>query len=228
MGPVRNLSENDVERLLAGHAPGADDPRLEEIAGFVRALVAAVPEPAAAPDPALIARLADAAAAGGSAAAAPRRGRARGRLRSRTRLIGRAAIAAATVPALFAALAFAGVTLPVPADDAFEELGLELPNQATDDDADDAVAPGNKAAANKKGSNGKGEATRRSNRKAYGPSRAARQNPPGNAVRRGPNPTPGTPPGKPESTPSGSSDADGNGAAGKAFGQANKNAAGIK
>jgi hypothetical protein len=53
----------------------------------------------------------------------------------------RVAIAIALVPLLTAGLAVAGVKLPAAADDAFESVGVELPNQAASDDGGDA-APG--------------------------------------------------------------------------------------
>jgi hypothetical protein len=213
MGLPRTLSENDVERLLAGRAPADGDPSLEEVAVFVRALGAAVPEATDDPDPALISRLAETAAAGAGSPYV--HFSVAGKRRSPARLVARVGIAAAMVPALFAGLAYAGVNLPGPADDAFDSVGLELPNQSDSAASDDA--PGDKggsdatAADDKKDSNGKGEANRRTNRKAYGPSRSAQPNPPANAVRRGPNPSPGTPPGKPDSLPSTGSNAGGNG-----------------
>jgi hypothetical protein len=50
------------------------------------------------------------------------------------------------------------------------------------------------------GGQGKGQTTRRSRRVAQGPVNAE-LNPPGEARRRGPNPSPGTPPGKPDFVP---------------------------
>jgi hypothetical protein len=57
--------------------------------------------------------------------------------------IARVGIAIALVPLLSAGLAFAGVSLPGPANDAFESVGVELPNQAAPDGDDDSgAAPG--------------------------------------------------------------------------------------
>jgi len=227
MALPRNISENDLERLLTGRAPAAGDSSLEEVAAFVRALNLAVPEATGDPDPALITRLADAAGASASAPA-PGPGHARTRTRrSPAGLIARVGIAAAMVPVLFAGLAVAGVTLPGPASDAFDRLGLELPNQS-DSAADGAGDQGATSSADdQKDSSGKGEAIRRSKRKAYGPSRSARQNPPGNAIRRGPNPTPGTYRGKPDSLPSAESNAGGNDG-GNAIGHSKKSATGTE
>jgi hypothetical protein len=207
MGRIRTLTDGEVERLLSGRATAAGDARLEQLAAFVRGLGATVPRGGVSPDPVLITRLADAAAGGaGAPVAAPERLRTRGRRRLRAGLIARVGIAVAMVPVLFAGLAVAGVTLPGPARDAFDRLGLELPNQASDDSADDNGSGSDggegKSADDPQSSNGKGEVNRRAKRKAYGPSGSARPNPPGKAVRRGPNPTPGTPRGKPQSSPS--------------------------
>jgi hypothetical protein len=61
--------------------------------------------------------------------------------RRRLALAARIAFAVALLPLLSAGLAVAGVTLPGPAQSAFERVGIELPNQAgggeaTDDDGD--------------------------------------------------------------------------------------------
>jgi hypothetical protein len=49
--------------------------------------------------------------------------------RSRRWLVARVAIAVALIPLLLAGLAFAGVTVPTPARDAFHSVGITLPNQ---------------------------------------------------------------------------------------------------
>ncbi|HET8592315.1 MAG TPA: hypothetical protein VFL56_01510 [Solirubrobacterales bacterium] len=109
---------------------------MNEVALFQSALRAAVPTQ---PDPLigaeLVPRLAEIArtassAAGGpehavSAAPAPRR--------SRRLLVARVGIAAATIPLLLAGLAIAGVTVPDAARTAFETVGVELPNQPSDE-----------------------------------------------------------------------------------------------
>jgi hypothetical protein len=206
------MSENEIERLLAGRGPASGDPRLEEVATFVRALSATVPEPAPEPDPALISLIARLAETGPTrstlTAEATQATPAPARRRSRLGLVAKLGVAAASIPVLFAGLAVAGVTLPGPAQDAFEEVGIELPNQPGDDSDNGGSGSGEDAgqpAKQRGSSNGKGEATRRSRRQAHGPSRSARPNPPGKAVRRGPNDSPGTPRGKPEGSPGGGS-----------------------
>lgn len=135
MGFPRRLSREQQERLLAG-APSADGGDLDRIAAFVRALPALVREQ---PDDVLTAALVPrlAAAARASAAEAEHRPTvplARRPARSRRMLVARVAVAVALVPALMAGLAFAGVTLPEPAQDAFERVGVDLPNQAAVDE----------------------------------------------------------------------------------------------
>jgi hypothetical protein len=55
--------------------------------------------------------------------------RAGARPRSRRMLVARVGVAVAAVPLMLAGLAFAGVTLPGPARDAFDSVGISLPNQ---------------------------------------------------------------------------------------------------
>jgi hypothetical protein len=55
--------------------------------------------------------------------------------RSRLATIAKAATAVAAIPLLLASLAFAGVTLPEGAQDAFDRVGIELPNQPSDQSA---------------------------------------------------------------------------------------------
>lgn len=101
----------------------------DELAAFARAARTAL---LVAPDPALTATLAPrlAEAARVSAARADTTTAVMRRpVRRRTQLVARVAIAAAALPVLSAGLAFAGVELPGPAKDAFERLGIELPNQ---------------------------------------------------------------------------------------------------
>jgi hypothetical protein len=109
-----------------------------EVSLFESALRAAVPTQ---PDPRLgadlVPRLAQAARAStieaetlaSSSGAAWRRGRAR----SRRALVARVGFAVALLPLALAGLAFAGVTLPDPAQSAFDRVGITLPNQATSD-----------------------------------------------------------------------------------------------
>jgi hypothetical protein len=237
MGLFRQLSDHDVERLLFGRAPDGD-PALEELATFVRALEAAVPQDAGAPDPARIAELARAAQAGAAAEGAAavggsssRHGSRRRSRRGRLATVARLGVAAAMIPALFAGLAVAGVSLPGPALDAFDRLGLELPNQTENAKSDEKGTPprsgkakpnqGSQGAGSNNGDNGgqgKGQTTRRSRRVAQGPINAE-PNPPGTARRRGPNPTPGTPPGKPDFVPIPIPDQGQSGDQGKAVGK---------
>jgi hypothetical protein len=109
---------------------GAYGGEMNEVVLFEKALRAAVPTR---PDPALgttlVPRLAGLARAATleaekhavrTPAAAPR---------SRRTLVARVAIAVAVIPLVFAGLAFAGVTVPGPARDAFDAVGISLPNQ---------------------------------------------------------------------------------------------------
>jgi hypothetical protein len=146
MGHMSRISDEQAELLLSDSGSGAGaGPELREVAPFVRALPAAIP---VRPDPAvevpLVQRLAatarsatheaHGAATAQIAAAAPQRP-----WRRRLALFARVAIAVAMVPAALAGLAIAGVSLPEPAREAFERVGIELPNQA---EPDDGVATG--------------------------------------------------------------------------------------
>jgi hypothetical protein len=201
----QGISDRDAERLLRGGIPAGGGPELEPVASFVRALGAAVPE---APDPAQARSLVPRVAA--AAASAPERsGPARARhprRRNRLALGLRLATAAALVPVLAAGLAVAGVELPGPAQDAFERVGISLPNQAEEnansDEAPPAGRPASRGSEDGQRTDGSGGAADpRAKRKAYGPERAQREDPPGEAFRRGPNPDPGTAPGKPDQLP---------------------------
>jgi hypothetical protein len=143
MGSLRGLSANEQDRLLAGHAPHADA-QLDEVATFMRALRAALPaQPDEHGESDLVPRLAEVSA---TASQADRDrvtvgvGLGRAHARSRLGFVARVGVAVALLPALLASLAFAGVTLPDPARDAFEAVGVDLPNQAvpSDESADDA------------------------------------------------------------------------------------------
>jgi hypothetical protein len=133
---MRGISDTEAEDLLAAGSNGGDPgSRIGETAAFVRmARVALLEQPAPEVEADLVRRLAETARI---SAASERResGRsARPIIRSRRRLVAKLAVAAALVPASLAGLAFAGVTLPGPANSAFESVGVELPNQASDDD----------------------------------------------------------------------------------------------
>ena len=82
-------------------------------------------------------------AAARSAQAAPTRVVALPRRRPRFALAARIAFAVALLPALFAGMAVAGVSLPQVAQDAFDAVGVELPNQDSDGTAGGDGEPGN-------------------------------------------------------------------------------------
>jgi hypothetical protein len=204
MGFFNRNSDDFTERLLADPPSVEPEAGVAETVAFVRALPAAVP---ALPEPALEARIVPALAAAARSAtlqasqeatttmaARPSAGAPRWRLR-----VAALAAVVAAVPVLMAGLAYAGVDLPDPVDDAFEAVGVDLPNQS---DADGVPAAGqgkgdsaSKNAAGTDGSKqgatqGDGDATDAGNRgKAKGK--------PGHA---GPEETPpghgGTPPGQ--------------------------------
>jgi hypothetical protein len=139
----RRLSARDQELLLTG-SPMADGGELDEVAAFVRALPAYVPEqPNEVLAAALVPRLAEAARTAPPREASPREtsGPAQ-RPWSRRALAARVAVAVALLPAFTAALAFAGVEVPRPAQDAFESVGVDLPNQ---DEADGTSRSGESA-----------------------------------------------------------------------------------
>jgi hypothetical protein len=113
---------------------------MNEVALFETALRAAAP---AQPDPRLgrdlVPRLAQTARAATIEAEtrAGTRGTASGgrrRARSRLALVARVCIAVGLIPLVLAGLAFAGVTVPGPARDAFDSLGIALPNQPSEQD----------------------------------------------------------------------------------------------
>jgi hypothetical protein len=107
---------------------GAYEGEMNDVAQFMtslRAAAVAEPDPRIGAD--LVPRLAEIARA--STIEAETRATRR-RPRSRLRMLARVGIAVAAVPLLLAGLAYAGVTLPEPAQNAFDRLGLELPNQA--------------------------------------------------------------------------------------------------
>jgi hypothetical protein len=110
---------------------GASPDEMNEVALFTDALRAAVPTR---PDPGLgtvlVPRLAQVARAATLEAETRPRGReAARRPRRRLALAARIAVVAAVIPFALAGLAFAGVTVPSPARDAFHSVGIKLPNQ---------------------------------------------------------------------------------------------------
>jgi hypothetical protein len=140
MGFLGRIRDEDVERLLSGRAPEADrEGGLGEVGAFITAIRATVPAP---PDrdaeAFLVPRLAAEARSAADARAAADTGtagvaRAR-RRRPRLALAAKVAVGAVLVPVAMTGLAFAGVGLPEPARSAFEQAGVELPNQSDGDE----------------------------------------------------------------------------------------------
>ncbi len=115
---------------------GAYESEMNEVALFERALRVAVPTR---PDPLIardlvprLARLAHAATIEAETQASSW-GAGGARRRPRFALVARVGIAVALIPLVLAGLAFAGVTVPAPARDAFDSLGIELPNQPSEE-----------------------------------------------------------------------------------------------
>ena len=109
---------------------GAYEGEMNEVALFESALRAAVPtRPDSAIGTALVPRLAEAARAATVDAETQGARRVRRAPRSRLALVARVGIAVALIPLVLAGLAFAGVTVPGPARDAFDAVGISLPNQ---------------------------------------------------------------------------------------------------
>ena len=177
----RRLTSEQAERLIAG-APFADGGELDELATFMRALPAAVSGvPDATLSTALVPRLAEAArrsAAEKEARPATTAVIGARRPMPRRSLVARVAVAVALIPACMAGLAFAGVTVPEPARQAFEDVGVTLPNQPSDEGSTPAsesggaeggaseTAPNGKAKG--KGKNGQPGANGRHRGKALG------------------------------------------------------------
>jgi hypothetical protein len=131
---------------------GAYESEMNEVALFERALRVAVPTR---PDPLIardlvprLARLAHAATIEAETQASSW-GAGVARRRPRFALVARVGIAVALIPLVLAGLAFAGVTVPAPARDAFDSLGIELPNQPSEEQ-------GGKPAVEPKGTQGGG------------------------------------------------------------------------
>jgi hypothetical protein len=140
----RALAERDIEDLMKGRevesllkrrAPEAGE--LSEVAAVVQALRESLPQRPR-QDPALVSKLArtarDSASAQDGTAKLPRAPRRRS-VRPRLALAAKALVAIAALPLIAAGLAFADVTLPAPARDAIESVGIDLPNQPADEDA---------------------------------------------------------------------------------------------
>jgi hypothetical protein len=156
---------------------GAYSDEMNEVALFTDALRAAVP---ARPDPGLrttlVPRLAQAArAATFEAETRPSRPATRRRPWSRRALVGRVAIAVAAIPLAFAGLAFAGVTVPSPARDAFDAVGIALPNQPSDKTAQKSTEDNAAPAAEQETGNDVSEAAQSKEQGAGGNSEAAHE-----------------------------------------------------
>src|ERR687897_1725358 len=138
MGFGARIRDVDAERLLSGHGSGNGRAELVELASFVSLVRTTVParlDPVA--EVPLIERLAETARLANDAATAdtapmqPVRATA---WRPRLALAAKVAVAVALLPAATAGLAFAGVSLPQPAREAMERIGLDLPNQSAVDE----------------------------------------------------------------------------------------------
>ena len=180
---------------------GAYEGEMNDVAMFESALRAAVPTQ---PDPRigadLVPRLAQMArtgtfAGGGAPPAAsttylPRR-------RPRRRLVARVGIAVAAIPLLFAGLAAAGVTVPEPARDAFEAVGVDLPNQPAGDAETGGTKDGAPGTSESPGAPAAGELPSEASPKAKAKAKGQDGDKPGRRVRRhgeGPVPGPASPP----------------------------------
>ena len=219
---ARQISDEDADRVLAGlPSHTSEDGDLDEVAAFTRALRAAVSTPL---DPgaeaAMVARLAGTARSASDRMASapttelPGAGTVRRRTwRPRLALAAKVAVAVALVPAAMAGLAFAGVTLPEPAREAMERIGLDLPNQSAvdeptaDDDGDDEAsshAHEGSAAAGDSNHRADGEPAGRGRSdgpRSDGPRRVARGHDRGQGEPQLGAPAPITPPGQGEVPP---------------------------
>ena len=129
----------------------------DELAAFAQAVRSTLVEP---PDPATAALLVPRLAAAARAAAPTRpvvRPAVTVRPHRRWATVARVAVAVASIPILFAGLAFAGVRLPGPADSAFETVGVELPNQAADHESSGGSASDD-SGGSEPGAKGEGDA----------------------------------------------------------------------
>jgi hypothetical protein len=153
----RPISSEAAERLLSIPERDGETPELAQVANFVAALPAAV---ARNPDPEVGAMVVSRAAEAARAATLEAAQEANATLRtshrapSWQRRVAVIALAIALVPAATAGLAIAGVPLPDPARDAFESVGIDLPNQSDADDANPAGAEDGDDGDEATGSNG--------------------------------------------------------------------------
>jgi hypothetical protein len=212
-------------------------PQIQAFSRAVQATLVSEPEPAA--TEAMVRRLADEARASFAIASeraqrtptTPLPSKGRSSVRRRLAIV---ALAVAALPLLTAGLAVAGVKLPDAADDFFEAIGVDLPNQSSagsDDPADADQGTGNdgEPAASPAAEPGSDKAVKGDKRRGNGPpdhSNAGGNPNPGSSSSN----KPAAPPGQTKPKPSGSgganSNAGGNGNAvgkdGTPPGQANK------
>jgi hypothetical protein len=143
MGFERRISDREAEGLLSDPSRDGAPAAPPQVVAFVRALPAAVPvRPSTGLEAMVVTRAAEAARTAGLGAArhSTTTLKAAGGWPSWQRRIAVAALAIALVPVVMAGLAIAGVTLPEPARDAFESVGIDLPNQSEADDGTPAGA----------------------------------------------------------------------------------------
>ena len=165
----RTLTDGATEQLLRGRPPEGSE--FVEVAEFTRAVRQALPTR---PDgaSALVRQLAEAARTAspqGAIQTAPvavpaRRRRFRLQL-PRLVAVARMTAALALVPLLFAGLAIAGVSLPEPARNAFEVVGVDLPNQPADE-GQESEPSGGAGAETRGDGDGGGDVSRGSGQKA--------------------------------------------------------------
>ena len=189
MGFPTRLNGKSQERLLAG-ASVEGHGEFDEVAAFMRALPELVPEtPPEGLERTLAPRLAEAARTSVALAETPAPSPIpERRPRSRFALVARVAVAVALIPIFMAGLAVAGVKVPTPAQDAFEGVGVELPNQDEKGDVSTPVidTPADEAGTDK----GKGK------KLGHAKSPAKGGTPPGKKLGHGKSPAKlGTPPG---------------------------------
>lgn len=130
------ISDREADLLLSGRSV-TDANGLAEFLDGVRALGAQAPDEALRTRQlAAIAQEIRLAAERRPAVAAPRTRRPRGPLMTSARIVARIGVATLALSLGMASLAVAGVDLPDTADDAFDRVGVSLPNQSNGDDAD--------------------------------------------------------------------------------------------
>jgi hypothetical protein len=206
MGFPRRLSDKDQERLLAG-ASVEGHGEFDEVAEFMRALPEqGLESPPEGLERTLVPRLAEAARTSTALAETPAPSPIlERRPRFRFALVARVAVAVALIPALMAGLAVAGVNVPSPAQDAFEGVGVELPNQDEKDDSTPVSEPADNPADDAGTDEGKGK------KLGHAKSPAKGGTPPGKKLGHPKSPAKGgTPPGQADGQGSSGSNRGGN------------------